>query len=150
MATSTLIRLENPKIDFTDREVTPVTTSLECMANQLNFGATIEDAANSFCAPNGLGEAFVEIAIGTSIDWLQFVIDNTNSFVDAVITFDSTVASPAAENWVWAGPLWVGTLTTVLNAEVRGYTRETVRFESRGQSWTYDAGAGPLPIPGWA
>lgn len=150
MATSTLIRLENPLIVFTNREVTPVVTSLECMANQLNFGAVIEDAANSFCDPNGLGEAFVEIAVGTSIDWLEFVLANTNTFVDAEITFDSANTAPAAENWVWAGPLWVGTLTTVLNAEVRGYTRETVRFESRGQSWTYDDGSGPVPVPGWA
>lgn len=147
MATADMIRLELPKITITD--ATPTSTSLECTANQLTLGADLNEDANSFCDPDGLGEAYFELAAGISIDFLNAMLDNAKTYVDAEIIMHREKASPAAENWVFAGKVWVPTLAMVINAAVRGYTRETIRFESRGESWTVDKGAGPVAIPGW-
>lgn len=147
MATADLIRLELPKITITDAGLTE--TSMECMANQLTLGAEIEEESNSFCDPDGIGEAFFEIAAGVSIDFLNAMLDNAKTYVDAEIIMHREQASPSTENWVFAGKVWVPVLTTVINASVRGYTREPVRFRSRGEAWTVDKGAGPVAIDGW-
>lgn len=143
----TLIKLDLPQVKLTDADGNE--TSLECMSNQLNFGAVVDDASASFCKPGGTGEAFVEVAAGTSIDWLEMMLGNVNTYVDCALVGHRELPSPSATNWLWAGKLWVPVLTTVFNSAIAGYTRETVRFDSRGQSWTHDKGAGPIAIPGW-
>lgn len=143
---ATMIRLENPQIDLSDGVTTYVVSD---MTNSLFFGAETDDASASFDNPNGVGEAFIEIGAGVSVDYLNMMLDNVNTFVDATVVPDKSVTSPTATNWVYAGKVWVPVLTEVLNASIRGYTRTTVRFESRGQAWTVDKGAGPVTIDGW-
>lgn len=143
---ATMIRLENPLIELTDG-VTTYTVS--DMTNSLNFGAEVDDESASFDNPNGVGEAFIEITAGASVDVFNMMLDNVNTYVDATVVPDKGVAYPSATNWTWAGKVWVPVLTEVLNASIRGYTRTTVRFESRGQAWTVDKGAGPVAVDGW-
>ena len=154
MASSDMIRLELPKITFTPYDDlgdldTANAVSVECMANQLTLGGEAQADANSFCDPDGVGEPYVELAAGVSVDWLNLILDNTKTYMQAEIIFHRERPSPSTTNWIWKGNIYVPILQMVLNSAVRGYTRESVRFDSRGEAWQVDKGAGFVNVDGW-